>query len=355
MPLIKRDKPIEKTRYFKIRLDKNEKNDLFPTKFLSYIKSSLNSNHFSVYPETYKIYLEIAKKIRVNKNNILLTAGADSGIETCFKLFTTPSSKIIKIDSTFKMVDIYSKIYKTKNINIKIDKDLNINYQQFLNNINKKISMIIFANPNSPSGQLINDITIKEILKKSKKYNIPVIIDEAYYEFSEYTALKYLKKFSNLILIRTFSKAYGLAGLRIGYILANQKIIKKLQQYRPAYEVNSISILAANYLLKNYNLVKKNVLNTLEGKKFLIKNLTKNNIQYVECKTNFIHINFYNKKNLVLKHMNKNNILVKDSYISLDKSIQKKFKNYLRISLGPKSLMNKVVKIINKINLTNKF
>ena len=117
--------------------------------------------------------------------------------------------------------------------------------------INRNISLIIIANPNSPTGTLISQLNMERIIKKANAHAVPVLIDEAYYGFSDTTVLPLLKKYNNLIISRTFSKAYGLAGLRVGYIVSNIRIAKLLFNLKPMYEVNSIGVLACTVMLKN--------------------------------------------------------------------------------------------------------
>ena len=341
--MIIRPKPLKKSRYKKIRLDKNEKNDDFKIEFLNSFKKIIKSHHLSSYPETYEAYKSLSKNLKIDKNKILLTNGADGAIENCFKLFTSPNSKIIKINPTYKMVDVYSKIYRTKNLEIGIDKNLNTDYQKLIGSISKKISMVIIANPNSPTGKILTEKEILNILKKTKKYNVPFVIDEAYFEFNNYTSSKFIKNFSNLIIIRTFSKAFGLAGLRIGYILSNEKMIKKLEQFRPMYETSTIGALAINHILKNSKLVKNNIKNILRGKSFFEEYLKRKNLSFVESKANFLHVDFGKKKNYVKKILNKTNILVEDSINS------SRYKNFLRITIGPIAIMKKVSKVVSKI------
>lgn len=340
--MINRSKPLKNSRYKKIRLDKNEKNDAFEKFFLSSFTKSIKSYHLSSYPETYDVYKNISKKLKIKKENILLTNGADGAIENCFKLYTSPKSKIIKINPTYKMVDIYSQIYKTKNLDINVDDFLNTNYNKLIKSIDKKISMVIIANPNSPTGKELKEEQILNILKKTKKYNIPFIIDEAYFEFNNYSSVKFIKKYSNLIIIRTFSKAFGLAGLRVGYILSNKSNIKKLEQFRPCYEISSVGALAVNHILKNYRIVQNNIKNILKGKIFFENFLKKKKINFINSKTNFLHVDFGNKKNNLEKIFSKNNILVNNSIK------QKKYRSFLRITIGPVSTMKKINKLISK-------
>ena len=113
------------------------------------------------------------------------------------------------------MVDVYCKLFGAKKISINYDKKINLDKDYLMKSISSKISLIIIANPNSPTGTLISIKDMEKIIKKANLSNVPILIDEAYYGFSNITALPLLKKYRNLIISRTFSKAFGLAGLRI--------------------------------------------------------------------------------------------------------------------------------------------
>ena len=106
------------------------------------------------------------------------------------------------------------------------------------------------SNPNSPTGTIIDKKDIKKILVKTKKLNIPVIIDEAYYGFTKQTTINLISKYKNLFVTRTFSKMFGLAGLRVGFIASNSKNIEYISKLKPMYETNSVAIEAAKILLK---------------------------------------------------------------------------------------------------------
>ena len=140
--------------------------------------------------------------------------------------------------------------FRAKQIKINFDNNLTLNFKKLLMSINKNVSMIMFANPNSPTGTILQNHEIIKVLKKAKKNNCYVVIDEAYFGFYNKSALALIKKYSNLIILRTFSKAYGLAGLRSGYIVSNKNNIDQLYKYRPMYEINSIAALASEEILK---------------------------------------------------------------------------------------------------------
>ena len=133
-----------------------------------------------------------------------------------------------------------------------------------------------------------------------------------------------LNRYKNLIILRTFSKAYGIAGLRVGYVISNPNIIKKFNNIRPMYEINSLGILAANILMKN-QFIKKNYLDEVEnGKKFLINFFKKKKIEYLNSEGNFVLFKLKKKKNFLFKKLTqkKKLKLLKKSILNILKVIQ---------------------------------
>ena len=330
---------LDRSKY--LRLDKNERTIKFENFFLKYLKSKIDTYNLAAYPSLGKIYNLIAKDNKVRKDMVCLTAGSDLAIKTCIEFFTKKNSKVIKLNPTFGMVDVYCDIYNLKKIHIGYDKNLSLNIIKLLKNIKKNISLVIIANPNSPTGTIIKSNILIKIIRKCQKLNVPILIDEAYYGFYKKTYVKYINKFSNLIIIRTFSKSYGLAGLRAGYIIANKKIIKYLMKYKPMYEINSFSTLAIEFLLKNPKIKNNFIKNINQSKIFLISKL-KNKLQFINTYANFFHINLGTKKNKIEKIFRRQKILFRKG------PGVKGFENYLRISLGSIKQMKKVLYLLHK-------
>ena len=247
---VKRNRGIFPTRVKKLRLDANERISKFENNFINNIKKKISSFHFTAYPETEKIYDLLSKKYNLLRSNFLITSGSDIGIRHCFELFTQKNSSVITLNPTFGMVDVYCKIYETKQIKVGYDKNLILDYKRIYNSINKKVSMIMIANPNSPTGTVIESKKLLDIIKKANKNSCYVVIDEAYFGFYKISLLPLIKKFKNLIILRTFSKAFGLAGIRAGFIASNKSLIKKLYAFRPMYEISSITCLTIEEILK---------------------------------------------------------------------------------------------------------
>ena len=140
-----------------LRLDKNERVIDLNKSFLINLKKKLNTFEITAYPNIQKITNLIAKKFGVSNQNICLTAGSDFGLRMCFEFFCKEKDKIICLEPTFGMVDVYSNLFKLKNIKIGYDKEFNLDFKKLYKNLNKKISLVVIANPNSPTGTIISE------------------------------------------------------------------------------------------------------------------------------------------------------------------------------------------------------
>jgi histidinol-phosphate aminotransferase len=331
---------IDRSKF--LRLDKNERVLEFEKSFLNYIKKSISTFYFSSYPNVDKVYSLLSKYLKISKNMICLTAGSDIALKTCFEYFTREGDKIITLEPTFGMVDVYSKIYNLNNIKIHYDKNLKLKLNYLFSKIKKDISLIVIANPNSPTGTIISPKDLKRIVIKAYTYRIPLVIDEAYFGFYNKSSIKLINKYRNLVVVRTFSKAFGLAGLRAGFIIANSTTAKNLYKYKPMYEVNTIVCLAIEFLLKNKKIVKNHIKSVLEAKKFVISELKKLRIKFIDTYANFLHINLGNKKKYFEKILKNNKILVRKG------PGVEGYENYLRVSLGSQAQMKKIVILLKK-------
>ncbi len=342
---INRSKESNFSRFKKITLDKNERVSDFEKNFFKKIVSKISSSNFIKYPEVYDLYQALSSLHKISRKCFVITAGIDAAIKNCFELFVSRGNKVIVLNPTFAMVDIYCKIYGAKKIKINYDKKLNINTDLLIKSINKNISLIIIANPNSPTGTIISKRDIENIIKRAKKFNTPILVDEAYYGFTNQTVFPLLKKYNNLIISRTFSKAYGLAGLRVGYLISNKQISKLFFNLKPMYEINSIGVLACLQILKNSFIRNKYISDTNKGLKLIIKYFNENNIPFIKTNANFIYMHSGKKTNKIFSILKRQGILTKKGM-----SV-KGFKNYLRITLAPPKQIKLIISKLKKIKI----
>ena len=337
-----RESGPKKSRHTFLRLDKNERVSKFNQKFFQKLTKKISHEHLASYPELNPLYDLISKENKLSKDCFVITPGSDGGIRLCFELFVKPKDKIITLSPTFAMVDIYAKIFEANQFKINYDEKLMLNISDIFNHLKKRVSLLILANPNSPTGTIIDNASIIKILKEAKKNKTAVLIDEAYFGFTEYTTIPLIKRFNNLIVVRTFSKSFGLAGLRGGFLATNKFLAKQLFNLKPMYEINSLGILIIKEFIKK-KISKNYTRQTLIGKNFLLESFKKNNLKYFDTHANFVHVDFNKKKKKVLNQFKKNKILFKGG------PGVKKLENYTRITTGPLNEMKKVVKVINKI------
>lgn len=330
------------TRLNKLRLDKNERANDHQKVLLNKIKKSITSNLISAYPEFFNLYSKLSKKIKVKKKNIILTSGSDQGLKNCFEIFYKKKSHVITLDPTFAMIDIYCQVFRTQQIKIGYNEKLKLDVEKLIHSITGKTSLIIIANPNSPTGTILNIKDIKRIILKAKKKGAVVVIDEAYFEFSKYNCLNLIKANKNLIIIRTFSKMFGLAGLRLGYVVSDVKNIKKFKAIKPMYEANSIAVKAAEISLDNNKIFKKYFKDLRIGEKYAIDFCKKNKIKFIKTYANFFHIDLGLLKKKIIYNLKKNKILVRGGPSVIG------FENFLRISLANYQSIKKTFTIIKK-------
>tara|TARA_B100000989_G_scaffold298400_1_gene287516 strand:- start:9185 stop:10246 length:1062 start_codon:yes stop_codon:yes gene_type:complete len=331
----------------KLWLDKNENNDSFLKGIHSNIKKKIKLSDISAYPDLTETYKNLSKFLKVSKNKIFLTAGSDLAIKSIFETFLSPGNKVLTTNPTYAMYSIYCKIFRVKNILLNYQYKKNgpyLDVEKFILKIKKnRPKLVCIPNPDSPTGQVISKKNLERIIKIAQKNKGLVLIDEAYYLFYKSSVINFIDRYKNLILIRSASKAMGIAGLRVGIMISNPNIISQVFMYKPMYEISSIGNLFIKEIIKvnNYKLIKKSVNRLNEGKIYFIKHLKKNNINYFNSYANFIHVDFGPSKKKILSD------LQKKIYFRLEEK-HKSMKGFSRISLTSKKNFKIIKKIIDK-------
>jgi histidinol-phosphate aminotransferase len=321
-------------------MERNERVDEFSQSIMKKIFSQINSFDLRTYPDTDKIYKEVAKWQKVRDNQIILTEGADGGLLRVFKVFISGGDKVITCNPSFAMYPIYCDMFGAKHhpINLKVK-----NYD-FFSEIKKHIKkvkpkLVAIANPNQPIEIMLNLKQIGEICKLAKKYNSLVIIDEAYYHFNNVTAKNLINKFENLIVVRTFSKAFGLAGMRIGYTMSNKKIIGYMLSIKPIYEINAVNIKLVRFFLKNLNIMKNYVAEVAKSRILFKNSLKKHNIEVVGKYSNTVlfKLKDNNQVKKIIKYLYKKKFIIRPMTIDGDNS-------YIRATIGGVKIMKNFLK-----------
>ena len=281
------------------------------------------------YPDPYqlKIKQKLSELNQISTENIFLGNGSDEVIDLAFRIFCEPKKdKVLTFSPTYGMYEVSANINDVELINLELNKDFQIdleNLKPYLNDENLKI--IFICSPNNPTGNSIKNI--KYILEN---FNGIVFIDEAYIDFSpEESFRNQIKNYPNLIVSQTFSKAWGMASVRVGIAYASEEIIKFYNKVKPPYNISQLNQDAILNTLNDekINQVSENIKIILEEKKSLIQNLKKLNLvkTIFPSDANFILIEVDNADSVYQELVNQNVIIRNRNSV---------IKNCLRITVG---------------------
>lgn len=318
------------SRHNFLRLDKNERVDPFSKTEIKQITKSLTSNLLQSYPETETIYAQLARHYRLPRTSFVVTAGSDAAIRLAFEAFVTPRSEVIRWEPTFAMLDVYGKIFQAKQKKVSAEPNTFNRPEKILRLINDKTSLIYLANPNSPTGTTFSYDSLQHILQVAQTKGVPVFIDEAYFGFFTSSVIPSVKKHKNLIVSRTFSKSEGLAGLRIGFLVADPFLAQLLYRLRPMYEISSVAVEGARFALNHPKIGNRYIQEVNESKNLLKKFAKRHNLFFVDSPANFVHMGFRKSKSRAIQFLKKKGVLCRPGIGP------KPLKDLVRISVGSK-------------------
>lgn len=279
----------ERLKY--LRLDKNENLVPLPADFLRKLRLELTGEFISAYPETGRLYDQIAKYAGCKPENVYLSQGSDGAIKSIFEAFVEPGDAVVMVSPTYAMFYVYVKMFEAKLQEVFYEPDLSLSVEKIKDMIlNVRPKLVCIANPNSPTGTVIKPQELEEIIQLTEKINGIILIDEAYYHFYNHTCATLIGRYPNLVVTRTCSKAVGLASARLGFALAGKDLITCLHKTRPMYETNAFAVKAAELILKRPDIIRRNVREALKGKNYLEKELRKLGLDYFKSYANFILI-----------------------------------------------------------------
>ena len=199
-------------------------------------------NGINRYPDPHHTALkQVLSSIKnIDPENILVGNGSDEVLDLLFRAFCEPNiDNVITLPPTYGMYGVLANLNAVENKKIILTEDFQPNVSSILNRVNEKTKIIFLCSPNNPTG---NSFSQESVLRIVNEFHGIVVIDEAYIEFSDKpTWLKRIAEFPNLVIVQTLSKAYGMAGLRLGLLFASNQIISILEKIKPPYNVNSVS------------------------------------------------------------------------------------------------------------------
>lgn len=342
-------KPIEEVeRELKIKkvikLASNE-NPLGPSK-LALLSAKKYLPYVSLYPDGNCLLLKkkLAKVLNFEEDNFVLGCGSDEIIHLIALAFLNKGEEVITGTPSFVIYETNTTLMEGK-IKLVPLKNFTYDLPEIKNNITPKTKIIFIANPNNPTGTIVKKDEVDDFLQNLPE-KIIVVFDEAYYEYVEDKdypqTLPYIREGKNIIVLRTFSKIYGLAGLRIGYGIGPKNLMGYLNRVREPFNVSSVAQVAARYALDDKEHIKKSRKTNAEGKKFLYREFKKLNLFFIPTEGNFIFVDTKMDAKLLFKEMLQSGVIVRSGDIF-------GLSTFIRVTVGEKFQNEKFIYTLKKI------
>lgn len=271
-----------------LRLDRNERVSAFGRDLLETLLSRISAEDLICYPNPEPLYECMADWLGVARNQLLLSHGSDGAIRSVFETYLRPGESVVLAEPTYAMYAVYAGLYGGSTRVCQYDRSLALDVDPFCESIVRGTRLVILANPNSPTGTLLQSRAVLQVIEAAARVDALVVVDEAYYYFCRQTMLDCASTYDNVIVTRTFSKAAGLAGLRVGFAVASPEVIGHLTKVKPTYEISGVAMRVVEYMIDHEEILWNYADETIEGQQWLAARLLEKGLQVHTSPTNFL-------------------------------------------------------------------
>ena len=338
---VERVKQDYQTRQDKIRLGMNEYVPAMPQELFDKIMKGFGPELASSYPEVNQAYDALANFLEQPKDRLMISNGADPAIKMALETFCNPGDEVASIVPTFAMYKVHTLLLGAKFREVYCDREGQNTKDDLLSLVGPQTKVAILANPSGVTGFVFSVQDIEDLAKKAAKQDTLVVIDETYADFADIDVAPLLDEYSNLVIIRSFSKNIGMAGIRIGYILTSKYLADMIAKLRPMMDVSSLAVRALTTICSDKKYLAEAVEEIKSSRSNFANELKKMNYNIIERGGNFVLINFGNMRDKVISALDKNNVEYRAFSQPLDK--------YIRITVGTKKVMKIVLDIIKNV------
>lgn len=324
-----------------IKLNTNE-NPYPPSKAVMDALTKVDLDSLKLYPdpEVTKLNEAIANFYGVNKNQVFTGVGSDDVISMIFMTFFNSDKPVLFPEISYSFYSVWADLHKVPYETVRLDEDFNILVEDF----NRENGGIIFPNPNAPTSKYLELSSVEEIIKNNQ--DSVVVVDEAYIDFGGESAIKFVNKYDNLIVVQTFSKSRSMAGMRIGYAIANEKLIKALNDVKfsfNSYTMNRTAIELGTAAINDKAYFEECCKKIVATRERTMKALKELGFSFPESKANFIFAKHKDvPASLIFTKLKEKNIFVR--YFN-----KPRIDNYLRITIGTDEQMDALIKALKEI------
>ena len=329
-----------------IRMDLNENPVGLPQEFIDEVLSKVTPEFVAKYPEQLEFTTKLANFIGVEVENICLVNGSAEGIRYVIQAYSRPNGKVLSVSPSYAMYDVYCEMYGRESVHVYYDENLEMDVDNIVDSITDDIDLVIILNPNNPVGDVYTYDEMDRILEACKKHECTLLIDEAYFYFYPNSFIKYAMENEHVLLTRTFSKVFSLAGARLGYIVGQKKEIAIVQKLCTPHNINAFGMAFAGAIIEKEGMLEELVEKQLTGKQHLIDTLEEKGYTVSAKEGNFIFIKpkHLDATKIVEKMKEEKKILIK---------VYKDVPNLgdcLRVSIGESEVMDTFIEALEDID-----
>lgn len=322
----------------KVRLDFNE-NTTGCSPAVRRALAKLTSKQLAMYPEYQAPTKRIARHFGVRPEDLLLTNGGDDALRVFFDTFVEPRSSILICEPTFPMYRYYAEIAGARISVLRYGHEMEFPLKEVIAALQKQPRVLFIANPNNPTGTLLQSGELRKILKAAT--HTVVVMDEAYAEFSNFSAISWIHKYPQLFIAKTFSKVAGLAALRLGAVIACAESLALVRRAMPPFPVNLAALVAAEAAVADRATMGGYVREIKRLRGWFAAGLGKLGVKTFPSSGNFILANFGPGGPALFQKLEAHGILVRDRAKDMGPG-------FVRITIGTQSEMRRVLKMIRK-------
>ena len=284
-------------------LDRNERVAPYSSSVVDALSERISKIPLSLYPELVPFYQKLSSWLEVPVECIYVTEGISGAIKSLMETITNPGDNVVCPTPTFALYPVFSQMFKVEHRTVGYTEDYQLNVTQLLGLINDRTSIVFLPNPNMPISGTLTLKQIVSIAESCEKHNAFLAVDEVYYPFGGPTAIGLIEEHENLFVMRSFSKAFGLAGIRVGLLLGDHEKIDYVSKTRTGYETNSVSIEIASFFIERFQLVEEYVKQVKKGLDYLKSELDSLGLEHNGGNEgNFLYVNLNDEefaKNIV--------------------------------------------------------
>lgn len=317
-----------------LRLDLNENPGGLPEDFIKTVLSEVTPRLVSQYPETLHFTEILAEHIGTDIDHLCVVNGSAEAIRYIIQAFTGEGGRIVGVVPSYFMFQVYSEMYGREFVKVPYNKDLTISVENIIEHLTEETQMLILLNPNNPMGNVYSEDEFEQIMVTCRRKKITVLVDEAYHYFYPKTFIKYALNERRVLITRTFSKLFSLAGCRLGYVVAHPEDIKMVQKFCTPHNTNAFAMLFAEKILTSPDVLDTLISKFMEGRKYLIDTLDENGYRHKGEAGNFLFIKPKTDAQLIVDRMKADKKILIKTYQNVGD-----FGDCLRVSIGEKQYM----------------